>query len=85
MATEVDRLPQITPTAYHEALRATKWDLMAANATTRRPWHRKRDQREGPHESLDAIGARRPSARPRTAPSWRELLAETDRGRDHAG
>jgi hypothetical protein len=56
MATEVDRLPQITPTAYHEALRATKWDLMAANARILDRGHRKRDQREGPHESLDAIG-----------------------------
>ena len=73
LATEADRLPQITPTAYYEALVAThyktdgtgkwKWNLMAANARLLERGHRKRDQRTGPHESLDAIqreAAKRP-------------------------
>jgi hypothetical protein len=53
--TRPDRLPQIAPTAYHEALRACKWDLMAANARLLERGHRKRDQRTGPHESKEAI------------------------------
>src|SRR5262245_1240959 len=53
--TQPDRLPQVTPTAYHEALRAAKWDLMDANRRLVTLGHRKRDQREGPHESLEAI------------------------------
>jgi hypothetical protein len=77
MATEVDRLPQITPTAYHEALRATGWDLMAANQRLVERGTRKRDQREGPHESLDAIkreaAKRSPEDRAELA---RELMAE---------
>jgi hypothetical protein len=77
LVTEADRLPQITPTAYHEALQAVKWDLMAANARLLERGHRKRDQREGPHESLQAItreaGKRPPEDR---AELVRELSAD---------
>jgi hypothetical protein len=89
LVTEVDRLPQIAPTAYHEALRATRvgrgeYDLMAANARLLERGHRKRDQREGPHESLGAItreaNKRSPGDRAELArelssdPTVRELL-----------
>lgn len=77
MTTEADRLPLITPTAYHEALRACEWDLMAANARLVTLGHRKRDQRSGPHESLNAI-RREVSKRPPEdrAELARELIAE---------
>jgi hypothetical protein len=86
LATEADRLPLITFTAYHEALRASKWDLMAANARLLERGHRKRDQRDGPHESLDAI-TREASKRPpedraelvrtlSTDPTVRELMRD---------
>jgi hypothetical protein len=55
LATEADRLPQITPSVYAEALRAHSWDLMAANQAIVTRGHRLRDQREGKVESLDAI------------------------------
>lgn len=55
LATAVDRLPQVTPTVYQEALRAAEWDLMEANRRLVTLGTRKRDQREGPHESAKAI------------------------------
>lgn len=77
LATEADRLPQVTPTAYTEALRAAKWDLMAANQRLVERGPRKRDQREGPHESLEAItreaGKRPPEDRAELA---RDLIAD---------
>lgn len=77
LVTEPDRLPQITPTAYTEALRATKGDLMAANRRLVTLGHRKRDQREGSHESLEAVsreaGKRSPGDR---ATLIRELAAD---------
>jgi hypothetical protein len=55
-ATAIDRLPQITPRVYLEAMRAAKWDLMEANASLVTKGHRLRDQ-AGPMESVDAIEA----------------------------
>ena len=56
LATEADRLPQITPRAYTEALRQHGWDLMAANASLVTKGHRLRDQ-AGKMESVDALKA----------------------------
>lgn len=52
--TAVDRLPQITPRVYIEALRKNGWDLMAANDSLVNRGHRLRDQ-AGPMESMRAI------------------------------
>ena len=55
LTTEVDRLPHVTPSAYCEALRATEWDIVKANARLLERGHTMRDQREGPHQSLAAL------------------------------
>lgn len=83
LATEADRLPQISPRAYEEALRKANWDLMAANHSLVTKGHRLRDQ-AGKMESVDALKAslaqRDPEERADVArelsadPSVRELL-----------
>jgi hypothetical protein len=54
LATEVDRLPQITPRAYEEAMRKNGWDLMQANSSLVTKGHRLRDQ-AGKMESVPAL------------------------------
>jgi hypothetical protein len=84
LATEVDRLPMVSPRAYEEALNRNGWDLMKANASLVTRGHRLRDQTPYAMESVDAVKAnldkRTPEQRAEVArelnadPTVRELL-----------